>query len=459
MPPPEMKAKPTTTCKSEGNYPHVSLKSNKISKMPCSKVRVDHGTENLAVSSQTSQDGFSKNEDSSTEHDNEKNQTVVAQTCLSFNGCLGSIEEKDSLPFSLSSSSETMLYYFDEPNDALCKQFEAVSREQMTRASLLDYSKFSNFQMPDACEVCLTGFSSNGVPVFDDIFNYNTLYDLGFTGTNLMYDATEGIRLFPTVDATIEATDYHYGGSCEEFPHMSDSSWFHLMCHQAKPFTEELVFNSGQFDSDGVDYSDPEAFVKNFLELSDEFNSLPALVSKETSRMKHITLVLDLDETLVHSSMRQCDNADFTIQMLIEKEHTVYVRQRPFLREFLEKVSEMFEIIIFTASKSVYAEKLLDVLDPDKKLFSRRLYRESCIFLDGTYTKDLTVLGIDLAKVVIIDNTPEVFRLQVDNGIPIQSWFDDPSDSALISLLPFLEKLVDVDDVRPIIAEKFGSRN
>jgi len=52
----------------------------------------------------------------------------------------------------------------------------------------------------------------------------------------------------------------------------------------------------------------------------------------------------------------------------------------------------------------------------------------------------------------------QVFRLQVNNGIPIESWFDDPSDSALISLLPFLEKLVDVDDVRPIIAEKFENK-
>lgn len=52
----------------------------------------------------------------------------------------------------------------------------------------------------------------------------------------------------------------------------------------------------------------------------------------------------------------------------------------------------------------------------------------------------------------------QVFRLQVNNGIPIKSWFDDPSDSALISLLPFLETLVDADDVRPIIAKRFGKK-
>lgn len=68
----------------------------------------------------------------------------------------------------------------------------------------------------------------------------------------------------------------------------------------------------------------------------------------------------------------------------------------------------MFEVVIFTASQSIYAEQLLDILDPDRKLFSQRMYRESCIFSDGNYTKDLTILGIDLAKVVIIDNSPQV---------------------------------------------------
>ena len=48
-----------------------------------------------------------------------------------------------------------------------------------------------------------------------------------------------------------------------------------------------------------------------------------------------------------------------------------------------------------------------------------------------------------------------MFRLQPDNGIPIESWYEDDSDSALMQLLPFLESLVDVDDVRPIIAQKF----
>jgi hypothetical protein len=71
----------------------------------------------------------------------------------------------------------------------------------------------------------------------------------------------------------------------------------------------------------------------------------------------------------------------------------------------------MFEVVIFTASQSIYANQLLDILDPDEKFISRRVYRESCLFSDGNYTKDLTILGVDLAKVVIIDNSPQVNNL------------------------------------------------
>lgn len=76
----------------------------------------------------------------------------------------------------------------------------------------------------------------------------------------------------------------------------------------------------------------------------------------------------------------------------------------------MKKVAEMFEIVVFTASQSIYAEQLLDILDPDGKHISGRAYRESCIFSDGSYTKDLTVLGLDLAKVLIVDNSPQVLH-------------------------------------------------
>uniref|UniRef100_A0A8R7K6W7 Mitochondrial import inner membrane translocase subunit TIM50 n=2 Tax=Triticum urartu TaxID=4572 RepID=A0A8R7K6W7_TRIUA len=76
---------------------------------------------------------------------------------------------------------------------------------------------------------------------------------------------------------------------------------------------------------------------------------------------------------------------------------------------------------------------------------------------DGSYQKDLTIIKADLAKLAIVDYTPEVFQQQVNNGIPIKSWSSDPSDISLLELIPFLETIADADDVGPIVANKFAS--
>ncbi|KAL3609475.1 hypothetical protein D5086_000495 [Populus alba] len=205
---------------------------------------------------------------------------------------------------------------------------------------------------------------------------------------------------------------------------------------------------------------DPYLFIKNLPELSSVVPTFrPMLLPKQTRSCPPTTLVLDLDETLVHSTLEPCDDADFTFPVNFNlQQHTVFVRCRPHLRDFMERVSSLFEIIIFTASQSIYAEQLLNVLDPKRRVFRHRVFRESCVFVEGNYLKDLSVLGRDLARVIIVDNSPQAFGFQVDNGIPIESWFDDRADKELLSLLPFLESLVGVEDVRPVIAKKYNLR-
>ncbi|KAJ4787707.1 CTD small phosphatase-like protein [Rhynchospora pubera] len=181
----------------------------------------------------------------------------------------------------------------------------------------------------------------------------------------------------------------------------------------------------------------------------------------ETQIKKRNTLVLDLDETLVHSTKGGCNNVANSFIMynfrIMHDNIPIYVMERPHLRCFLERVAGLFEIVIFTAGTRIYASKVLNELDPEGKFFSRRFYRDSCKpFMEGGYVKDLTILGVDLAKVAIIDNTPKVYRLQRENGIPIKSWYDDPSDIELIRLLPFLETLAEADDVRPLISKTFN---
>lgn len=66
------------------------------------------------------------------------------------------------------------------------------------------------------------------------------------------------------------------------------------------------------------------------------------------------TLVLDLDETLVHSSLDGFDLPDFSFPVFFNgREHMVAVRQRPHLVTFLEECALLFEVVVFTASQKV----------------------------------------------------------------------------------------------------------
>lgn len=180
------------------------------------------------------------------------------------------------------------------------------------------------------------------------------------------------------------------------------------------------------------------------------------LLPAKSRGMPKVNLVLDLDETLVHCSIEPIPDADLRFPVAFNgATYQVYVRKRPYVDRFLRHVASRFEVTIFTASQRVYAEKLLDLLDPRHELIHHRLYREACLNVDGNYLKDLTVLGRDLTKTILVDNSPHAFGYQIENGIPIESWFDDPEDTELLKLRTFLDTVVDVDDVRPALREKF----
>ena len=137
------------------------------------------------------------------------------------------------------------------------------------------------------------------------------------------------------------------------------------------------------------------------------------------------TLVLDLDETLVHSSFKFVENSDITLQIEIDSQVcTVYVLMRPFVADFLKRMSKHFELVIFTASLSKYAEPLMQQLDP-LNLCGYKLFREHCTFYNNTFVKDLTRLGRPMKDVIILDNSPVAYLFQPENAVPAVSWYDD----------------------------------
>ncbi|XP_077544401.1 carboxy-terminal domain RNA polymerase II polypeptide A small phosphatase 1-like isoform X2 [Haemaphysalis longicornis] len=129
-----------------------------------------------------------------------------------------------------------------------------------------------------------------------------------------------------------------------------------------------------------------------------------------------ICLIIDLDETLVHSSFKPISNADFVVPVEIDGTvHQVYVLKRPYVDEFLQRVGDAYECVLFTASLAKYADPVADLLDK-WGVFRARLFRESCVFYRGNYVKDLGRLGRDLHRVVIIDNSPASYIFHPDNA-------------------------------------------
>ncbi|XWS18552.1 hypothetical protein CRYUN_Cryun32bG0055100 [Craigia yunnanensis] len=153
-------------------------------------------------------------------------------------------------------------------------------------------------------------------------------------------------------------------------------------------------------------------------------NLLPTLVSD-----KKETIVLDLDETLVHSS-----------------------HEPP-------PLSKKYEVVVFTAGHKTYASKVLDTLNP-KGFILHRFYRDSCKQVRGKFVKDLSVMGRDLRKIVIVDDNPKSFSLQPENGILIEPFFGDELwDRELMKLAVFFERCDVFQDMRDAVNHYLGGAN
>ncbi|THH33256.1 hypothetical protein EUX98_g888 [Antrodiella citrinella] len=183
---------------------------------------------------------------------------------------------------------------------------------------------------------------------------------------------------------------------------------------------------------------------------------LPPIEPKYAGRK---CLVLDLDETLVHSSLKPVPSPDFIVPVEIEYNwHNFYVLKRPGVDTFLKKMGDIYEVVVFTASLSKYADPVLDRLDPDHSV-AHRLFRESCYNHRGNYVKDLSQLGRPIGNTIILDNSPASYIFHPHNAVPVSSWFSDVHDTELGDMAPFLADLCHAGDVRGILNPGLPDKN
>eukprot|EP00951_Prasinocladus_malaysianus_P004317 scaffold30364_cov48-Prasinocladus_malaysianus.AAC.1 len=187
-------------------------------------------------------------------------------------------------------------------------------------------------------------------------------------------------------------------------------------------------------------------------------------------------VVLDLDDTLICSFRREftpyrllhglgansrLDHYEISCgpegEIPASTPGSVMVFIRPGLAEFLQELKQFAEVVVFTAGTEEYAAPILRRMDPTGELFDAVLFRGSTVNVDGVpNVKDLSVLERSLATAVMVDNNPLAFIRQPENGIPALPFTGSPADRQLLGvLLPFLKDLSLLDDVRPILAEKY----
>ena len=202
---------------------------------------------------------------------------------------------------------------------------------------------------------------------------------------------------------------------------------------------------------------------KNFI---NEIHEISKKISFPKNNIHKQTILLDLDETLIHVDFEnKYKNYDAILYFdninengEIEKNIQINLIFRPGLFQFLDYINNYFEVFIYTASYKNYADTIIDYIEKDKKYFSLRLYRENCIYLKpGIYIKDLRIINErELKNMIIIDNSLFSFANQLDNGILVTSFFNDLNDNFLLNLINYLQYyILNAYDVRIINKENF----
>ncbi|CAK94861.1 unnamed protein product (macronuclear) [Paramecium tetraurelia] len=207
------------------------------------------------------------------------------------------------------------------------------------------------------------------------------------------------------------------------------------------------------------------------------FNSIDFCLNQQEKDLSHLqqkmvqwpkkntqfnkTIVFDLDETLIHCNESNTSRSDISLPITFPSGDIVQagINIRPWAREILQKLSEVCEVVIFTASHQCYASQVIESIDKNK-VVSATLFRDKCIVTnEGVHIKDLRILGRDMKDIVLVDNAAYSFGVHIENGIPIIPYYDNKEDKELRQLYDFLiTNVLPSFDCRKVLQQTFRLR-
>ena len=201
-------------------------------------------------------------------------------------------------------------------------------------------------------------------------------------------------------------------------------------------------YNENEYDENNIDNSDVISVKSNksshYYGKIDKHNLKILKLLKEyekskidppfikTPNKKKYTLVLDLDETLINIEFK--DNSS----------NKCILHLRPGLFWFLSKVKPFYELITFTSASKEYAQPIINEIELKNKYFDYNFFREHSVISGNDFVKDISRIGRDMKKIIIVDNMEQNFRLNKQNGIKIKPFYGDKNDKILYELSKIL---------------------
>ena len=201
-------------------------------------------------------------------------------------------------------------------------------------------------------------------------------------------------------------------------------------------FYYNIENNIYENDEDGTNAYEIMQMLKDY-----EINKIDAPFIVSAPKKKY-TLVLDLDETLIHLRQKKDvinikndvnikinNTSDYFYENYDKNSNKYLLQFRVGLFSFLTILKPFYEIISFTSATREYADVIINEIEKSRKYFDHKFYREHTVIYKDTFVKDISRIGRDMKKIIIIDNNERNFILNKENGIKIAPYYGDDENN------------------------------